>query len=126
MEVIKGSDLKLLLKRKGITQDTLSEKTGVVRSSISRYFSDDVTMPYHFLLKVAAIAGLELKDLVKYTDKEVIIQSKEPAPEYNVTKKEDDDISIDDLGNVIRAMQEKIQELQKQVRQLQKNHFQAV
>lgn len=123
MEVIKGSDLKLLLKSKGITQDTLSEKTGVIRTSISRYFSDEVTMPYHFLLKVAVLCGLQLKDLVKYDDDEVIVKTKEPPPVYEVKYRMDEEISVDHLGQVIRNMQEKIAELQKQVRQLQKNHF---
>jgi transcriptional regulator with XRE-family HTH domain len=126
MEVIKGSDLKLLLKRKGITQELLSEKTGVVRSSISRYFTDEVTMPYHFLLKVAALSGLQIKDLIKYSDQEVIIKAKEPPAEYNVIKKDYDDMTLDDLGTIIRNMQEKIAELQKQVGQLQKNHLKAV
>lgn len=123
MEVIKGSDLKLLLKRKGITQDILSKKLGVDRSQISRYFTDDVVPTYPFILKVAVISGLEIKDLVKYDNDEVIIKTKEPPAEYQLKYRVDEEISVDDLGQVIRNMQEKIAELQKQVRQLQKNHF---
>jgi len=58
MDVIKGSDLKLLLKRRGISSTYLSEMLSIHKSQISRYFTDDITMPASFLLKVAKLAGL--------------------------------------------------------------------
>lgn len=122
MEVIKGSDLKLLLKRKGITQNKLSEDLGIDRTQISRYFTDDVIPTYPFIIKVAALAGLSIDDLVKYGKKEVTAFH-EPQAEYVRTEKPEKQIPLDDLGKVIREMQTKISELQKEVRELKKREI---
>jgi len=122
MEVIKGSDLKLLLKRKGITQVFLEKELEVQQSLISRYLTDDVVPPYHFVLKVAALAGLSIEDLVKY-DKKEVKAFHEPQAEYFRTEKTDKAIPIDDLGKIIREMQTKITELQKEVKELKKREI---
>jgi transcriptional regulator with XRE-family HTH domain len=116
MEVIKGSDLKLLLKRKGLTQEFISESLGINRSQISRYFTDDVVPTYPFVIKVAALAGLSIDDLIKHDKKEVKAFN-EPQAAYHRTEKPEV-ITIDNLGTIIREMQNKIQDLQKDLKVL--------
>ena len=125
MEVIKGSDLKLLLKRKGITQSKLSEDLGIDRTQMSRYFTDDVIPTYPFILKVAALAGLSIQDLVKFDKKEVKAFN-EPQVEYIRTEIAEKSIALDDLGKIIRDMQTKITELQKEVKELKKREIMTV
>ena len=86
MDVIKGSDLKLLLKRRGITSTYLSEMLSIHKSQISRYFTDDITMPASFLLKVAKLANLEMSDLIKEDGISTNIVS-EPMAVYGRTVK---------------------------------------
>lgn len=62
MDVIKGSDLKLLLKKKGISQKDLIDSLGFNQTVISRYYNDKNEMPASFLLKVAKMAGLKMSD----------------------------------------------------------------
>lgn len=62
---IKGSELKLLLKRKGITSLMVSDNLNINRTQLSRYFTDDVAMPANFILRVAAYANLSIDDLIK-------------------------------------------------------------
>lgn len=125
MEVIKGSDLKLLLKRKGITQSKLSEDLGIDRTQMSRYFTDDVIPTYPFILKVAAVAGLSIEDLVKF-DKNEVKAFNEPQVEYIRKEIAEKPIALDDLGKIIRDMQTKITELQKEVKELKKREIMTV
>ena len=120
MEVIKGSDLKLLLKKKGITQKFLSESLGIHMTTISRYFTNDIMMPATFILRVAVLADLKIENLVKYKDTEkLILFANESQAEYKVTsKKEIDSINVDDLSIIIRGIQNKIQDIQKDLKVL--------
>lgn len=88
MEVINGSDLALLLKKKGIKQKTICEKLNIDQSLVSKYYNDVFTMPAPFLLKVAALAGLEMNDLVKL-EKQKPDTIKEPEAIYKKKEKED-------------------------------------
>lgn len=86
---IKGSELKIILKKKRITQNMLSDFFGIHRTTISRYFTDDIQMPASFILKVAVYAKLDIKDLITsgYIGKSMVVT--EPEVPY-VTKKQDE------------------------------------
>jgi len=123
MEVIKGSDLKLLLKKKGITQVYLEKELDVPQSLISRYLSDDVVPTYPFIIKLAALAGLSIDDLVVKGKADVKIMASEPQASYQRTEKPET-ITIDNLGIIIREMQNKIQDLQKDLKVLKEKEKQ--
>jgi transcriptional regulator with XRE-family HTH domain len=128
MEVIKGSNLKLLLKKKGITQKFLSESLGIHMTTISRYFTDDVAMPATFVLRVAVLADFQIEDLVKYHKSEkLILVANETQAEYKTEVKKDvDSIKVDDLGKVIRDIQTSIVEMKKEIKRLKQNELHGV
>ena len=64
IELIKGSKLKILLKRKGILSKHITEAFGLNRTTVSRYFTDDMAMPATFIVKVAFFAKLNIHDLI--------------------------------------------------------------
>lgn len=68
LKLIKGSYLKILLKRKKISQKELCDEFGFNRTTVSRYFSDDMAMPANFIIKVAAYSGLSISDLTEGND----------------------------------------------------------
>lgn len=67
VELIKGSQLKILLKRKGIKLKDIVEKFDMNRIMVSRYLNDNAAMPASFVLKVALYANLNLNDLLEGT-----------------------------------------------------------
>jgi transcriptional regulator with XRE-family HTH domain len=72
-DIISGKSLKLLLKKKGISQQDIIKEFGMHQGTASRYFTERDKMPADFLLKVAAYAGLQLKDLIEgYTEPHTI------------------------------------------------------
>lgn len=65
IELISGSQLKILLKRRGIKISELVDAFEFNRITISRYFNDHVPMPADFIIKVAKFAGLSLDQLLE-------------------------------------------------------------
>lgn len=64
IDLIKGSKLKILLKKKGILSKHITEAFGLNRTTVSRYFTDDIAMPATFIVKVAFYAKLNIHDLI--------------------------------------------------------------
>jgi len=64
IDIIKGSDLKILLKRKGVKINDLSDTFGLSRITVSKYLNDKSTIPASFIIKVIAYAGLKLEDMI--------------------------------------------------------------
>lgn len=65
IELISGSQLKILLKRRSIKISELVDAFDFNRITISRYFNDHVPMPADFIIKVAKFAGLSLDQLLE-------------------------------------------------------------
>lgn len=65
IDLISGPKLKLLLKRKGISQTDISGEFNIAPNQVSRYFTGRNEMPARFIVKVAAYAGLTLKDITE-------------------------------------------------------------
>lgn len=103
MDVIKGSDLKLLLKKKGISQKDLIDSLGFNQTVISRYYNDKNEMPASFLLKVAKLAGLEMSDLLKEDGISTKIAS-EPMAVYERTIKNEPKAVTPDIEVCINGM----------------------
>jgi len=103
MDVIKGSDLKLLLKRRGISSTYLSESLSIHKSQISRYFTDDIAMPATFIIKVAKVARLEISDLIKEDGISTKIAS-EPMAVYERTIKNEPKAVTPDIEVCINGM----------------------
>jgi transcriptional regulator with XRE-family HTH domain len=89
IELIKGSDLKLKLKKKGILQQDIVKKFGYNANTVSRYLSETnpMQMPASFVINVAIMAKLNLSDLIQgYNDPYIItdMRDKEVAAEPQV------------------------------------------
>lgn len=128
MEVIKGSDLKLLLKKKGISQKDLIDSLGFNQTVISRYYNDKNEMPASFLLKVAKLAGLDMSDLIKEDSISTNIVS-EPMAVYGRTVKNepkavtpDIEVSIKgmSLSAYIQMVEQRLADMERSVMDLQK------
>lgn len=65
IKLISGKNLKILLKRKGISQKELIAKFGLHQTTVSRYLTDSMQMPASFILKVAKYANLSINDLIE-------------------------------------------------------------
>jgi transcriptional regulator with XRE-family HTH domain len=52
------------LKRKKITSAEICNKLGYNKTTVSRYFTDDMAMPATFIVKVAFYAKLNIEDLI--------------------------------------------------------------
>lgn len=99
-DIISGQSLKLLLKKKGISQQDIIKQFGMHQTTVSRYFTERDKMPADFLLRVAAYAKLSLSDLIKGGLPEAqviditppppaITAAAEPAPVYESKKAPD-------------------------------------
>lgn len=100
IDLISGSQLKILLKRRGIKINDLVEVFDFNRITISRYFNDRNPIPADFIVKVAAYANLSLNDLIEggFPEAQVIditppppaiTAAAEPAPVYESKKAPD-------------------------------------
>jgi transcriptional regulator with XRE-family HTH domain len=65
LELIKGSQLKILLKRKGIKSMDIVEAFDLNRIMVSRYFNDKAAMPADFIIKVAIYSKLSITDFIE-------------------------------------------------------------
>lgn len=83
IELIKGSDLKLKLKKKGILQQDIVKKFGYNANTVSRYLSETnpMQMPASFVINVAIMANLNISDLIEgYDDPYTIIDMSDKEP----------------------------------------------
>jgi hypothetical protein len=63
--IIAGKELRLKLKRKGISSVDIVRDLGYNKSQVSLYFTDNRAMPAHFIVSVASYAKLDISDLVE-------------------------------------------------------------
>jgi transcriptional regulator with XRE-family HTH domain len=79
--LIKGSELKVKLKRRKIKIDDIVAKYNLNRATVSRYLNDHIAMPATFIIQVAEFAGLEIDDFMEgKAVKQEIIKEEKPAP----------------------------------------------
>lgn len=71
--LIKGSDLKIILKKKKLKIQDLAERYGLVRTTISRYLNDQMAMPATFIVQVAEFANMSIEDFMVNDDKSTSI-----------------------------------------------------
>lgn len=64
MQYFFPSNLSYIRKSKKLTQEQLSELSGVDRSSISRYESDDVTIPVTQAMKLSEALNVPISDML--------------------------------------------------------------
>ena len=120
MDVIKGSDLKLLLKKKGISQKDVVDTLGFTQTMVSRYYNDKNEMPASFILKVAKLARLQMSDLVKGDGPSVHIVS-EPSVVYERTPKKEPIASVDGLaiGEYIMMIEKRLLAVEQSLKDMQ-------
>jgi transcriptional regulator with XRE-family HTH domain len=94
--IISGAELRLILKRKRILINDLIEEFGYNRTTISRYLNDKQQMPAHFIINVAAFAGLSIEQLLEKPVKKYNTQlpnslrAAEPLTAYQRNKKKNE------------------------------------
>lgn len=65
VNLIKGPDLKLKLKKKGVLSVDICRAFGYNKTTVSRYLSGNMQMPASFIFNVAIFAGFNIADLVE-------------------------------------------------------------
>lgn len=65
MSLIKGSDLKIKLKRKKVKIDDIVNQYGLVRTTVSRYLNDHMAMPATFIIQVAEFTGMSIDEFIE-------------------------------------------------------------
>ncbi len=127
MDVIKGSDLKLLLKKKGISQKDVVDTLGFAQNMVSRYYNDKNEMPASFILKVAKLARLQMSDLAKGDGPSVHIVS-EPSVVYERTPKKEPihttgiDVLINGMpiGEYIQMVEKRLADMERSLKEMEK------
>lgn len=59
-----GSNIRSLRERKGLTQYELAERAGVTQAHISRCENNCKTPTFKLILKIAAVLGCEINDII--------------------------------------------------------------
>lgn len=63
--LIKGSELKLILKKKKVSQKDLCEALGYNQATASRYFTDNLSLSAQFLVDVMIYAKIGLREVIE-------------------------------------------------------------
>lgn len=134
IELIKGSKLKILLKRKGILSKDITAAFNLNKTTVSRYFTDDMQMPATFIIKVAVYAGLNISDLIEgapyILDVDYTEVAAEPQVAYITAPTQelpppppplDDDIKPDLVKIDVSGLSSTIDQLRKQLENLEQN-----
>ena len=80
IELIKGSVLKIKLKRKGIKIDDLLEAFNFNRVMVSKYVNNKAAMPATFIIKVMKYANFTVDDMLEGPDKYITYTHPDDAP----------------------------------------------
>jgi transcriptional regulator with XRE-family HTH domain len=80
IELIKGSVLKIKLKRKGIKIDDLLEAFNFNRVMVSKYVNNKAAMPATFIIKVMKYANFTVDDMIEGPDKYITYTHPDDAP----------------------------------------------
>ena len=83
-KLLKGSELKIKLKRRRIKIDDLVAHYGLSRQTVSRYLNDHMAMPATFIIQVAEFANMSIQDFISGSMKEseVITHKLTPIKTY--------------------------------------------
>lgn len=123
--MIKGSELQLLLKKRGILQKDICKKLNINQSQVSRYFTDDINMPATFVIDVAVMANLTIDELIKSQPNKVL----EPHVPYikrvnSLNTNKGTSIMIDNspLDEVILYLKSEIERINSELIKLKNNN----
>ena len=108
--LIKGSELKIKLKKKKVKLEEFANHYGLVRTTISRYLNDHMAMPASFIIQVADYTGMEIKDFMRNKDEDIDSSS---SKEYSYA---DDDqiLPAEDIQESYHPDEKEIFELKEQ------------
>jgi len=118
MRSILGSELKILLKRKGIMQSDIVRQFNVDQPLMSRYMTDKTKMPYDLFITIAYKFGLQITDLVvddfkKYPDIEESVMTLQEPTAAELMEKYGRKNQIEKLAAEVAAINEQLQNLMK-------------
>lgn len=65
-EAIFSESMEVALVRKKVTKKTIAERTGIHRSTISRYYQKPGTMTLETLKQIIKLTGLPKEDVINY------------------------------------------------------------
>ena len=84
----KGSEIRKILKRKGLSSADICRALGLHKTTVSRYFTDDVKkIPLQFLINVAKLAEMSVEEFTEGYRPEQIFEApkaSEPPVIYRI------------------------------------------
>jgi transcriptional regulator with XRE-family HTH domain len=101
MKLLRGEELKIFLKKKGISATEISERLGITRTSLSRYFGGEFKPSLEFYFKLSEEFKIPLSSLI--LDLDSLIED----PEVKYGK--------DTIVEELREVKSKIFELEKKL-----------
>lgn len=97
-KLLKGSELKIKLKRRKIKIDDLVAHYGLSRQTVSRYLNDHMAMPATFIIQVAEFANMSIYDFTTgYIKESEVMTPKIHAPDKYTTHEEIETIASEEL-----------------------------
>lgn len=129
IDCISGSELRNLVRSRGIRNRDLEEALVMPQTVISRYLNDHVAMPASFIVKVAAICGFTISDLITGPDADKVPvfipptdtpdTAAEPVPVYGENLiPVSQALDIPSLLSIIQQMQDTIRRMDKQLKHI--------
>ncbi|PGL88601.1 hypothetical protein CN926_00945, partial [Bacillus thuringiensis] len=84
-----SENIKAIMKRKGLRQTDLSDKTGIKRSTVSNYVNGKTIIPMVALQRIANALGVTKSELVELDESKTIeLIGIKKIPVYNSVKSE--------------------------------------
>jgi len=111
-KLMKGSDLKVLLKRKKISQKELCEALGYNQATLSRYFTDNLSISAQFLVDMMIYSKISVKDVI---EKGIELDSIAPhllAAEAQAPYGSDRANTIRELRGTMKLIEDRLNELE--------------
>lgn len=78
--LLKGSELKIKLKKRKIKIDDLVSHYDLSRQTVSRYLNDHMAMPATFIIQVAEFAHMDIQDFISGSMKESEVMTPKLTP----------------------------------------------
>lgn len=135
IELIKGSNLKIKLKRKGILSKDIQAAFNLNQTTVSRYFTNDMAMPATFIIKVMKYANFTVDDMIEGPDKSITYThpddaqiAAEPAETYLPAPAPQRDIDVpvlnmSDLLDQVADLRAQLESLEQTINDLKAGKF---
>lgn len=113
VQIKNGNEIKALLLKKGITIDDIARDFGLHKTTVVRYFTNELNMSAKFLFNLADYSKLNVYKFVEHDDGKPVNQYKEKPKQI--------ELDTSKIQETISSLKEKINSLSLEIERL-RNH----